>query len=227
MPTAGRVGSSLGLKPYSSTSFLRSSSASFLAFRFLQQKSRAKIINATETTGTTTATAIVPPAESPLESLATSVDDGSGDASLVIVAEDAPFDDDASDGDGKEAVDVIITVVAPDGPPLVFVITDVTISSDVCDGGAGGVAVVEGASVVDGLLVVVVVEDAVGVGDVVGDSVSEVRLLAAVVMGTTTRKIATLAYGPRLRYLQHCPSFHRGENHTSRIPRHLELRFGN
>jgi len=145
----------------------------------------------------------------------------------VIVAEDAPFDDDASDGDGKEAVDVIITVVAPDGPPLVFVITDVTISSDVCDGGAGGVAVVEGASVVDGLLVVVVVEDAVGVGDVVGDSVSEVRLLAAVVMGTTTRKIATLAYGPRLRYLQHCPSFHRGENHTSRIPRHLELRFGN
>lgn len=68
MPICGRVGSLLGLNPYSSTSFLRSSSASFLALRFLHQKIRAKMINATETTGTTTATAIVPPAESPLES---------------------------------------------------------------------------------------------------------------------------------------------------------------
>jgi hypothetical protein len=61
----GRVGSLFGLNPYSSTSFLRSSSAAFFAFHFLQKYKAAKMIMATEATGTTTATAIVPPAESP------------------------------------------------------------------------------------------------------------------------------------------------------------------
>lgn len=61
----GRVGSLFGLKPYSSTSLRRSSSAAFFAFRRRQRKIAAKTINATETTGTTTATAMVPPGDRP------------------------------------------------------------------------------------------------------------------------------------------------------------------
>ena len=64
-PTTGRVGSLLGLNPYSSTSFRRSSSASFRWLRFRQRKSAAITIKATATTGTTTATAILPPADRP------------------------------------------------------------------------------------------------------------------------------------------------------------------
>lgn len=148
----------------------------------------------------------------------------------MVVAGDAPFDDGAFVCDGKEAVDVIITVVAPEEPLVcVSVITDVITSSDVCNGGADEVVVGEGASIVaDELLVVVVVEgsDTVGVGDVVADSVSEVRLLTLeVVMGTTVKRIAALAYGPCLRYSQDCMSFDGGVNHTGGIPRHHELRF--
>lgn len=64
-PMTGSVGSLLGLKPYSSTSFLRSSSASLRCFRLRQKKRAARTIKATATTGTTTATAILPPAERP------------------------------------------------------------------------------------------------------------------------------------------------------------------
>lgn len=66
-PTAGKRGSWLGLKRYSSISCFRSSSAIFLAFRFLHHHSRTRMIKATEATGTTTATAIVPAAERPPE----------------------------------------------------------------------------------------------------------------------------------------------------------------
>lgn len=61
----GSVGSILGLNPYSSTSFLRSSSPSFRCFRLRQRNRAARTIKATATTGTTTATAILPPAERP------------------------------------------------------------------------------------------------------------------------------------------------------------------
>ena len=74
-PTTGRVGSLLGLNPYSSTSFRRSSSASFRCLRFRQRKRAAITIKATATTGTTTATAILPPADRPelVEALAPEV----------------------------------------------------------------------------------------------------------------------------------------------------------
>ena len=66
-PTTGSVGSLFGLNPYSSTSFLRSSSASLRCFRLRQRKRAARTIKATATTGTTTATAIFPPAVRPEE----------------------------------------------------------------------------------------------------------------------------------------------------------------
>jgi hypothetical protein len=64
-PTAGMVGLLLGLNPYSSTSFRRSSSAFFCCLRLLHKKSRARTIRATLTTGTTTATAVFPPLDRP------------------------------------------------------------------------------------------------------------------------------------------------------------------
>ena len=66
-PMTGSVGSLLGLNPYSSTSFLRSSSPSLRCFRLRHRKRAARTIKATATTGTTTATAILPPAERPEE----------------------------------------------------------------------------------------------------------------------------------------------------------------
>jgi len=65
-PTAGNVGSLFGLYPYSSTSFRRNSSASFLALRFRHRKRPAMRRRATTTIGTTTATAMVPPVPRPL-----------------------------------------------------------------------------------------------------------------------------------------------------------------
>lgn len=82
-PMAGSVGSLLGLNPYSSTSFLRSSSPSLRCFRLRQRKRAARTIKATATTGTTTATAILPPAERPEEV------EGEG----LGVAASAPLDD--------------------------------------------------------------------------------------------------------------------------------------
>ena len=84
-PTTGKVGSLFGLKPYSSTSFLLNSSASFLCFRFRQRKRAAVTIKATATTGTTTATAILPPAERPEPVEALDPDD----ASAALVFEEA------------------------------------------------------------------------------------------------------------------------------------------
>lgn len=65
MPTAGRVGSSLGLKPYSSTSFLRASSALFFDLRLRQNQRPASSSSATATTGITTAMAVFPAGLSP------------------------------------------------------------------------------------------------------------------------------------------------------------------
>src|SRR3954447_14041484 len=61
----GKVGSLFGLYPYSSTSFLLSSSASLRCFRFRQKNKPASTRRATATMGTTTATAIVPELERP------------------------------------------------------------------------------------------------------------------------------------------------------------------
>lgn len=63
----GSVGSLFGLNPYSSTSFLRISSPSLRCFRLRQRKRAARTIKATATTGTTTATAILPPGDRPEE----------------------------------------------------------------------------------------------------------------------------------------------------------------
>jgi hypothetical protein len=66
-PTAGKVGSWLGLNPYSSTSFLRSSSASFLCFLLRHRKIPSRTSNATTTIGITTAIAVLPPSDRPPE----------------------------------------------------------------------------------------------------------------------------------------------------------------
>lgn len=65
MPTAGSVGSSFGLNPYSSTSFLRASSAVFFALRFRQNQIPARSRRATATIGMTTAMAVFPLGLSP------------------------------------------------------------------------------------------------------------------------------------------------------------------
>lgn len=68
------MGSLFGLKPYSSISFLRSSSEFFRAFRLLQNQIPSTMSIATTTTGTTTAIATFPPLDRPpdpfLEALA-------------------------------------------------------------------------------------------------------------------------------------------------------------
>lgn len=68
-PTAGSVGSLLGLKPYASISFLRSSSASFCCFLRRQKKRPASTSAAMTTMGITTAMAMVPAGDNPLELL--------------------------------------------------------------------------------------------------------------------------------------------------------------
>jgi hypothetical protein len=57
------------LKPYSSISFLRSSSEFFRAFLFRQNHNPNRTSKATATTGTTTATATFPPPDKPPELL--------------------------------------------------------------------------------------------------------------------------------------------------------------
>jgi hypothetical protein len=61
------VGSLFGLNPYSSISFLRSSSEFFRAFRLLQNQIPSTMSIATTTTGTTTAIATFPPLDRPLD----------------------------------------------------------------------------------------------------------------------------------------------------------------
>lgn len=111
-PTTGSVGSLLGLNPYSSTSFLRSSSASFRCFRLRQKKSAASTINATAATGTTTATAILLPGESPPASF----EDGLTEAFRVAidVLDEDCLDEELRDvgSEGSEVgVDVDVMVI--------------------------------------------------------------------------------------------------------------------
>lgn len=68
-PTAGNVGSLLGLNPYASISFWRSSLATFCCFFRRQKNSPANTSAAITTIGITTAMAIVPAGESPPELL--------------------------------------------------------------------------------------------------------------------------------------------------------------
>ena len=84
----GSVGSLLGLKPYSSTSFLRISSPSLRCFRFRHRKRAARTIRATATTGTTTATAILPPGERPEELEEEAPAAVAGAAPLDLLADD-------------------------------------------------------------------------------------------------------------------------------------------
>lgn len=114
-PAAGRVGSLLGLNPYSSTSLLRSSSASFRCFRFRQKKRPASTSNATTAIGTTTATAILAPGANPPELAAVALEVGR-EAGPCEVDEDFDVEELLEvDAVGKTAgvcVDVSTTVVA-------------------------------------------------------------------------------------------------------------------
>lgn len=132
---AGRVGSLLGLKPYSSTSFRLASSCVFLCLRFLQKNRPAKTSSATTTTGTTTATAVFPPAESPPEELVLSfvpereappVDEADADEDVVDDVEAA-----AAVFEGV-AVTTTVTGASDDSPETVgvSVMTEVTRSVD-------------------------------------------------------------------------------------------------
>lgn len=166
-PIPGRVGSLFGLNPYSSTSLRRSSSAALFALRLRQKKSSAKIINATETTGTTTATAIVPLGERPLE-LAAEVEVASAAESVALeeMVDEAPVL-------AAVWVDVITTTVVP--------CVDVNVVS-------WALEVVDGAAVVEEVVEEVdevVVDEVVGSGagvDVVGSGAGELLVLLVVVL---------------------------------------------
>lgn len=127
-PTTGSVGSLLGLNPYSSTSFLRSSSASFRCFRLRQKKSAASTINATAATGTTTATAILLPGESPPESF----EDGLGEVFRVAidVLDEDCLDEEVRDVDSdgsKVGVDVVSVVITTERLLLSDIVTNVSV----------------------------------------------------------------------------------------------------
>jgi hypothetical protein len=95
------------------------------------------IIRATETTGTTTATAIVPPADRPPDPLESPPEGGRADGLAdVVAARVAPMEPCWVAGEFSEAVDVMIRVVA--GTPFeeAFVITDVTTVIEEVGGGA-------------------------------------------------------------------------------------------
>jgi len=119
----GRVGSLFGLNPYSSTSLRRSSSAALFALRLRQKKRAAKIIRATETTGTTTATAMVPLVERPEEAAAAVEVDCAADS---VALEDAMDEEPVSVG---VAVDVTMTTVVP--PVLLLETEETTVDSGV------------------------------------------------------------------------------------------------
>ena len=125
---AGSLGSLFGLNPYSSTSFLRSSSASFRCFLLRHKNRAASTINATAATGTTTATAIFPPGERPPESF---------DASAPKVARAAAPDEDEEcfdvvlcgvpvDATKTDAVRVLRTVCSSVEPPTLPGLTVIT-----------------------------------------------------------------------------------------------------
>lgn len=149
--TTGNVGSLLGLKPYSSTSFLRSSSASFRCFLFRQRKRAAITINATAATGTTTATAILPPADRPEAVDALEPEVVRAADPDVLDDDDDVFETRVVDSVGKgraDDVDVTIIVAAPSDPvvaPLALVAAEAGVDTTVVTTAAGpeeaGVAV--------------------------------------------------------------------------------------
>ena len=55
------------MKPYSSISFFRSSSAAFRALRFFHKNSKPRISRTMAAIGTMTAMAIIPPEDNPLD----------------------------------------------------------------------------------------------------------------------------------------------------------------
>ena len=156
-----------GLNPYSSTSLRRSSSAALFALRLRQKKSSAKIINATETTGTTTATAIVPLGERPLE-LAAEVEVASAAESVALeeMVDEAPVL-------AAVWVDVITTTVVP--------CVDVNVVSWALEVVDGAVVVEEVVEEVDEVVVDEVVGSGAGV-DVVGSGAGELLVLLVVVL---------------------------------------------
>ena len=111
IPTAGSVGSLLGLKPYSSTSFRRSSSPAFFCLRRLHSKIPARTNNATTTTGTTTAMAVLPPVVRPQPSFCFS---GFCNDAGADVAEEGAADDTlpvACEGEALVMTDVRVTTM--------------------------------------------------------------------------------------------------------------------
>ena len=162
-PTAGRVGSWLGLKPYSSTSFLRSSSALLRCLRFRQKKMPPSTNSATTTTGMTTAMAVLPPLlMPPLSSFCAFCRPVELvlDESAPVAVEDAPFVGAATLPDG---VMIEVMVMTWGGWP--GAVADVTTTIEVwtaVEGGAegavtvlvpaggGGALLVEGAVVAAG-----------------------------------------------------------------------------
>ena len=136
LPTAGKVGSLFGLKPYSSISFLRSSSEFLRAFLFRQNQSPARTSKATATTGTTTATATFPPPDNPPE-LLWGLDVLAAKAAEVVEELDAE-DDEAEVGrvgvwELTGAVEVMTMVVGSVFPSLADLVTTevATITEDV------------------------------------------------------------------------------------------------
>jgi hypothetical protein len=168
-PTAGRVGSLFGLYPYSSTSFLRSSSASLRCFRFRHKKRPASTRRATATIGTTTATAIFPPPFSPPPPLE---DFPSFMSPAVPVGPADEVDEPVSVGSGSGVSVDVISIVDVGWPETVgvCVMTDV-----ITDGGRVEVDVVEGGSE-DVVLGVVDVEGVVELDSVVEEDVIGVGL---------------------------------------------------
>lgn len=127
-PTTGSVGSLLGLNPYSSTSFLRSSSASFRCFRLRQKKRATSTINATAATGTTTATAILPPGESPPELFVEVADEVERAAAFDAVDDECLVEVcrvDLEESEEAGCVDVM-TIVRVGSSPEGVIITSVT-----------------------------------------------------------------------------------------------------
>ena len=122
---AGNVGSSLGLYPYSSTSFLRISSASLRCFRLLQKNKAARTRSATPTIGTITSTAVLPPPLRPPLDVLFPVSDNPG------VDDEAELDEVCKELASGAEVNVRTTVVTGcRGPPLVTVTTE---GLGVCD----------------------------------------------------------------------------------------------
>jgi len=133
------------LNPYSSTSFLRSSSASLRCFRFLQKKISASAIKATAAIGTTTATAIFPPPVRPDVAALLPV------WTPAVAAPDVEEDDDESMlvPELGGAVDVM-TITLVDPPSVGVRVRVITLGDSVVGGGVELVSeVLDGVEVED------------------------------------------------------------------------------